>query len=131
MKKSAKPSTPPLSLSPSKRKYLLWMPYKRTGSYVKYLKDDYERERKYLNSLSPEDQIWLNNFLRAYYGIEPKFMELVKMPVMMRRSRYNQHVGVKRDIYTNRSPCSLDGQSYDFESAVVSSWTIEYGGESV
>jgi hypothetical protein len=98
---------------------------KTTGSYVQYVHDDYREEDIYLASLSDADKEWLNDFLRAYYGIEPKYMEKVSMPVEMRRERYRQHRGVKRDIYTNTNrsnPESLLRQALYSDKVEVLDW---------
>lgn len=65
--------------------------------------DDYKDESKYINSLSDENKEWLNTFLQGYYHRSKPAMDKLKFPVMLRRSRYNQHRGVVGDIYNKRN----------------------------
>lgn len=64
---------------------------------------DYKDEVKYINSLSDENKEWLNTFLLGYYHRSKVAMDKLQFPVMLRRSRYNQHRGVVGDIYNKRN----------------------------
>lgn len=72
--------------------------------------DDYADEAKYINSLTDENKEWLNTFLQAYYHRSKAAMDKLKMPLLMRRSRYNQHRGVVGDIYTKRNRINPDSE---------------------
>lgn len=73
--------------------------------------EDYKDEAKYINSLSDEHKEWLNTFLQAYYHRSKDAMDKIKMPLLMRRSRYNQHRGVVRDIYNKKNKVNPDSDT--------------------
>lgn len=77
----------------------LWLLAKTRDTYAKYMKEDYEQEEKYLASLSDEEKEWLNTFLQGYYHQNKKAMDILNFPLALRRERYNQHRGVKNDVY--------------------------------
>jgi len=77
----------------------LWLLAKTRDTYAKYMKEDYENEKKYLSSLSDDEKEWLNTFLQAYYHQSKKAMDTLNFPISLRRERYNQHRGVKNDVY--------------------------------
>jgi len=70
--------------------------------------EDYKQEEKYLTSLSDEEKEWLNTFLQGYYHQSKKAMDKLNFPLMLRRERYNQHRGVKNDVYNKSNRWTFD-----------------------
>lgn len=89
----------------------LWLLAKTNDTYAKFMKEDYQDEAKYINSLSDDDKIWLNTFLQGYYHQSKPAMDKLKFPVMLRRARYNQHRGAKSDFYNKRTREDLHSPS--------------------
>ena len=97
----------------------IWLLAKVHDTYASFMYEDYKNEKKYINSLSDEDKIWLQTFLQGYYHQSKPAMDKLKFPVMMRRSRYNQHRGAKADIFNKRN--LIDVSTVWFEELCVES----------
>lgn len=80
---------------------------KYQDTYSQFMAEDYKDEAKYINSLNDDEKIWLNTFLQGYYHRSKPAMDILKFPVMLRRSRYNQHRGACNDIYNKKNKVNL------------------------
>ncbi len=77
----------------------MWLLAKTNDTYAQFMKEDYQEEFDYLSKLSDAEKEWLNTFLQGYYHQNKEAMDKLKFPLVLRRERYNQHRGVKRDIF--------------------------------
>lgn len=85
---------------------------KKRDSYSQFT-EEYLEEPKYINSLSDDEKVWLNDFFRAYYGRDSKVFNKLNFTPKQRRESYNRHRGVVNDIYNKYSRIYFGGIASD------------------